>query len=275
MKPAPMNILFLCLARDCEDTLPRFFSYLEQLKSHEMHCTAIIGENGSRDGTRTLIEQATCPEIELVDTTFMERGKSRLVRMAIGRQALLEAANGRGVDQDYICVVDLDNIMREPPEPEAVMNGIERLKSDKNLFAIGATSLPVYYDLLSLRTEGHDYSNLNAEIAAAKMRPLTYFQFHQRRIYSNQRLMTRPYPILCTSSFNGFCVYNASDYWLGTYRAHNEANVCEHVTFNSSIAQATGKRMLIMPDLIVRAPADHAPVGFFRFWRDRIKERLF
>jgi len=267
-----MNILFLCLARNCESTLPTFFSYLEHLRSFGLLCTAIIGENGSRDNTRTLVEQTICPGIELFDTAFMESEKSRLRRMAKGRQALLEAANCRGVDHDYVCVVDLDGVISEPPAPEAVMNGIERLKSDDDLFAIGATSLPVYYDLLSLRTEGHDYSNLNAEIAVAKKRPFSYFHFHQRRIYRNQRLMTRPYPIHCTSSFNGFCLYNASDYWLGTYRAHNEASVCEHVTFNLSIAHATGKRMLILPELTVRAPADHAPVGFFRFWHDRIKE---
>jgi len=274
MKSVPINILFLCLARDCENTLPAFFSYLDDLRSSGLRCSAIIGENGSRDKTRTLIDQATDPEIDLVDTAVMETVKSRLVRMAIGRQALLEASNNKGNDPDYICVVDVDNIMLKPPEPEAVMKGIERLMTDRSLLAIGATSVPVYYDLLSLRTEGHDYSDLNAEITAAKKRLLGYFQFHQRRIYTNQRLMTRPDPILCTSSFNGFCLYNACDYWLGTYRAHNEANICEHVTLNMSIARATGKRMLIAPELFVWTPADHAPVGFFCFWIDRIKELL-
>ena len=270
-----MNILFLALARDCEDTLPTFFSYIENLKGHGLECAAIIGENGSRDKTRRLIEQAAGPRITLLDTAFMEGQKSRLKRMAMGRQALFHAAIGKGDDYEYICVVDLDNIFLEPPEPEALMKCIEGLRVDRNLFAIGATSVPVYYDLLSLRAEGHDYSTLNAEIAAAKRWPFTYFQFHRDRIYSDQRLMTRKDAIPCSSSFNGFCVYNASDYWLGTYRAHNEAEVCEHVTFNLSIKHATGKQMLISPALNVRAPADHIRVGFFRFWLDRIKERAF
>ena len=76
----------------------------------------------------------------------MEQGNSRLVRMAIGRQSLLEAANDRAADTDYVGVVDLDDAVLEPPTPEAVIKGIERLQVDRSLFAIGATSRPVYYD---------------------------------------------------------------------------------------------------------------------------------
>jgi hypothetical protein len=267
-------VLFLCLARDCEQTIPIFFAYLELLEKYGFHCTGIVGENGSRDRTRMLIEQAVGPRIELLDTTFMAAGASRLERMAIGRQALLERARARLEPGEYVCVADLDNVMIAPPDPTGVRTAIERLRTGKALFAVGATSDPVYYDLLSVRADGHDYSKMNAEITDAKRNPLTYFRFHQRRIYRNQRLLTQPEPILCTSSFNGFCLYNGKDYRLGTYRARDEADVCEHVTLNLSIASRTGKAMLIAPELIIQAPADHAPVGFLRFWRDRIAKLL-
>ena len=65
------SILFLCLARDCADTIPRFFSYLRRLESQGFRCAAIIGENGSRDGTRELIKRASGVHIELLDTSFM------------------------------------------------------------------------------------------------------------------------------------------------------------------------------------------------------------
>jgi hypothetical protein len=268
------QILFLCLARDCQDTLPGFLSYLKLLEKYELRCCAIIGENGSNDRTRELIEQAIGPQIDLLDTKFMEHGQSRLARMAMGRQALLELAKSREQAQDYICVTDLDEVMREPPEPEAVISAMERLKADDNLFAIGAASRPVYYDLLSLRAEGQNYSGLNAEIAAAKKKPFSYFQFHQRRIYSKQRTIAQLNPIPCASSFNGFCLYRAFDYLLGSYRGHDEADVCEHVTLNLSIGRVTGKQMLIAPELFIRAPADHTPVGLSRFWWNRLKERF-
>jgi len=254
---SPIGILFLCLARNCAKTLPLFFAYLKHLEGQEFRCRAIIGENGSSDGTRTLIEQANGPRLELLDTTFMADAKSRLVRMAVGRQAILEAAEARGIAEDYICVCDLDNVMTKPPNAAIVRTAIERLRTDKTLFAIGATSSPVYYDLLSLRVEGHDLSHLNAEITVAKKKPLSYYRFYQQRIYSNQRLMTRSDPIFCASSFNGFCIYNSHDYRLGSYRAPDEAEVCEHVSLNLSVGFITGKRIQIMPELTIQAPTDH------------------
>lgn len=250
-----------------------FFCFLNRLERRGYRCAAIIGENGSRDKTRLLICRAG-PKIELLDTTFMAAMSGRLVRMAVGRQALLERAKARGLMERYVCVADLDNVMIVPPAPEDLQSAIDYLRADKSLFAIGATSKPFYYDLLALRAEGHDYSDLNRELTKAKRRPLSYFQFHQQRIYAMQRQMTRPVPISCASSFNGFCLYNANDYMLGTYRAPDEAHVSEHVNLNLSIGRATGKKMLITPGLVVHAPSDHRPVGFFRFWSDRIRRQL-
>jgi hypothetical protein len=267
-----ISILFLGLARNCAETLPAFFSYMERLEDFGIRCAAIIGENGSKDRTRSLIEKAR--RVELLDTGFMSDRASRLVRMAVGRQALLEFARKSATAETHICVLDLDDAVLEPPQPEAVLAAIHRLDGNQKLFAVGATSQPVYYDLLSLRTSGHDYSNLYAEIVKAKKKPLSYFHFHQRQIYRNQRLVPRLHPIPCSSSFNGFCLYNRADYQLGTYRAENEADVCEHVSFNLSIARATGKQMLIAPEIVIRAPAAHIPVSFVRFWSDRIKERI-
>ncbi len=268
-----LSILFLGLARDCEGTLPIFFSFLDRLERHGFRCTAIIGENGSRDKTRLLICRAG-PKIELLDTTFMAVSSGRLVRMARGRQALLDRAKARGLTERYVCVTDLDNVMMAPPDPKDLQSAIECLQADNSLFAIGATSTPFYYDLLALRAEGHDYTDLNRELTEAKQWPLSYFQFHHQRIYAKQRQMTRPEPIACASSFNGFCLYNANDYVLGAYRAPDEADVSEHVSLNLSIGRATGKKMLITPGLVIHAPSDHCPVGFFQFWFDRIRKQL-
>jgi len=129
--------------------------------------------------------------------------------------------------------------------------------------------------LLSLRVDGFDFlSNLNTEITEAKKKPFSYYRFHKEHIYNNQKLMTSATPILCASSFNGFCLYNAKDYRLGSYHARDEADVCEHVSLNLSIGRITGKKMMISPDLVIQAPEDHAPVGFFQFWFERMKNRL-
>jgi hypothetical protein len=272
---SPTTILFLCLARNCAATLPAFFAFLRQLDGNGFSCSAIIGENGSTDASRTLIEEAAGPKIVLFDTQCMVGVDQRLRRLSVGRQALVEAALARGLREQYVCVADLDNVMTAPPSPKAIHAAIASLESNPALFAIGATSRPVYYDLLALRAEGMEFlENLHCAIEAAKKKLWSYYRFHQERIYRIQRQMTGRVPMLCDSSFNGICFYRACDYRLGSYRAADEAEVCDHVIFNRSIARLSGRKMMISPDLVLQAPADHAPVGFLRFWADRVRRRL-
>lgn len=269
-----VRLLFLCLARDCAETIPKFFAWLDELEPHGFQCRAIIGENGSQDRTRELIQAAGGSRIELLGTEFMSQEPRRLMRMAIGREALLQQSRKHQQHYDFVCVADLDNVMLAPPRPVALRDAAVRLEKDSTLFAIGATSRPVYYDLLALRAEGHDYASLNAEIASAQRKPWSYFRFHQRRIYSNQIAMTRPDPVPCLSSFNGFCMYNAKYYWLGTYLADNASEVAEHVSLNLSINRATGRTMLVSPDLYVATPQEHGPTDLLRFYARRMRKAV-
>lgn len=269
---ASTDLLFLCLARDCEHTLPTFFTFLAALQGAGLPCAALIGENGSRDATRALIEGSSVPGVSLVDTSGIATEPQRLLRMAKGRQLLLDLACAQREPPAFVCVADLDNVMAQPPPVEAIRSVMQTLASDKALFAIGASSTPVFYDLIALRARGHEYTTLDDEIQAAKRKPASYFRFHQERIYANQRRVTQDLPLRCVSSFNGLCLYNASDYCRGTYLSAAGASTCEHVVFNESIATSTGKQMLISPELCLQAPADHMPVGFVRFWLDRLRK---
>ena len=266
-------LLFLCLAQNCERTIPNFLDFLQDLRAVGFECYAIIGENGSTDRSRELIKSAYSQGVELLDTGDMSQHPNRLHRMAVGRDLLLHAARNRiSGPGAFICVADLDNVFEQPPDHKVVRQVISRLTKEHSLFAVGATSYPYYYDLLSMRAAGHDYSSLNAEIAKAKKNPFTYYGFHENRIYANQRAITAAGPIVCLSSFNGFCVYNANSYLAGTYLAENMDNVCEHVTMNSSIHTNTGQMMQIDPFLRIMAPSDHRPVGQVRFYLDRMQE---
>ena len=268
----PVRLLFLCLARDCEATINKFFSYLDRLNAEGFVCTVLIGENGSQDQTRAMILGAVSKNVHLVDTGIMSVQKGRLTRMAVGRQLLLETSRNMATQMDYVCVADLDNAMERPPDPSSVRSSVRSLQEDPGLFGAGATSTPFYYDLLSLKSDTYYNPRLPQELAEAKRRPLSYYRYHEDSIYARQREVTSPNPVFCESSFNGFCIYPVSSYYVGTYRCSEENNVCEHLTFNLSISLKTGKRMVIVPELTINAPRDHAPVSFGRFWMDRLKK---
>ncbi len=272
----PISIVFLCLARDCATTLGVFFNYVEALRSSGVKCDVLIGENGSRDNTRAIIVSAGSRNVQLVDTSAMSAGATRLNRMAIGREILLHAARDLNLlDHNFVCVADLDNVMVRPPEVAAMLRSLTQLDSDETLFAISATSQPVYYDLLALRASGHDYTPLHTAIEEAKRKPLAYFQFHRDRIYRWQHEVTRQIPLRCESAFNGLCIYKASDYNLGSYLADSDLPVAEHVAFNASIGRRSGRQILISPELVLDTPGDHRPVNVFHFWLDRFRASAF
>jgi hypothetical protein len=269
----PVRLIVLALARDCAPTLPVFFQWLRDLQGKGFSVTTWVGENGSQDGSRKLLDGAASGTFTVLETSFMAEAPNRLARMALGREALLEVARQQGGETDFVCVVDLDNVMASPPPPDALRAAL-RYFNDPTIFAIGATSDPYYYDLLSLQAPGHDYRRLQREINEAKKHPFSYYQFQRDRIFSVQRRLAITSAFRCTSSFNGLCLYRTEDFFRGSYRSEEETEICEHISLNHSIAGATGKTMLIVPDLRLSTPADHNPVGFLRFWADRVQKAL-
>src|SRR5262245_19196347 len=148
------DLLFLGLAKNCARTIPKFAKLLDRLEISNYNVRAIIGENGSRDNTRSVI-RSFYPRITPLDTSFMGKERSRLRRIAMGREALLQKA--KGLKADYVIVSDFDNVMEHPPRPDDIGTAIAHLQADPKLFAVGATSMPCFYDLLALRGGGIKY----------------------------------------------------------------------------------------------------------------------
>ncbi|MEM1371197.1 MAG: hypothetical protein AAGG72_03095, partial [Pseudomonadota bacterium] len=188
------RLLIVGLARDCAPTLPGFFSFIEQVQATGLRVAALIGENGSQDATRAELEAAAASGVplEVMDTSFMAEVSDRLERMATAREcqrlvacerfddiadkALMDAsqvgAQATSPDNDgasdFICVVDLDNVMAQPPSGTAIYSAIERLGKSNEHFAVSATSNPFYYDLLALRCAEYAREDLNERINDAK-----------------------------------------------------------------------------------------------------------
>jgi hypothetical protein len=267
---SPPKLLFLSLAQNCASTLPFFLHFLGELQRSGLNCAALIGENGSRDQTRALILKASPYNVHLCETDFLQSEPRRLVRMAQGRETLLTMAHEGWPDAQYICVVDLDNVFALPPQLHVMREIMTALSEDSSLFAVGASSSPVYYDLLALRTPLVDCSSLYSRIKSAQSNPFTYFHFHKQSVYPAQRKISQLLPLRCASSFNGMCIYKASRYYRGTYRADNENLVCEHVTMNASIGLRFAEEMLISDRLVLATPPDHGPATLFSFLMRRL-----
>ena len=263
------DVAVLALARDCARTVPAFLQWIDELDAGGVSTFVLVGENGSRDDTRGLLSRAQAAGVlRLEDTGFM-RDLPRLRRMAEGRQHMAARLAEARVAPRAVCVLDLDEPMSSPPRVEAFRAALARLLAADDLFAVASTSSPTYYDLLAFDDGQIAFDHLLDDIRAAETDPFTYYRLFADRIYPQQWRLTSPLEIRCVSAFNGLCLYRYGDYARGSYTAGSDFRVCEHLTFNRSIAAATGRAMVIDPTLAVRTPVEHGRRSFPMFWAQR------
>lgn len=254
------DVVFLALARDCASTIPGVVLGLEELRKSGLRTCLLVGENGSRDNSRELLENAVDSDglVHLVDTTFMTEARGRLERMAIGRQFLADQVKKLPGSVRTICVLDMDEPFLESLDIALFRASLSRLDSDDAIFALAATSRPSYYDLLAFEDETRSFTELDKRIERLQRNPVAYYRLFRDFIYPEQQRLTTASDIVCLSAFNGMCLYKADMYLQGSYLPSASGPwVCEHVTFNRSIAAASGRLMLIHGTLVLPQPSEH------------------
>jgi hypothetical protein len=268
------DILFLGLAKDCEPTVPVFLAALDTLADEGLKVFAVVGENGSADRTRELLDRAAARQrIEVVDTSPMAGEATRLRRMALGRQLLADRVASH--PSRVVCVVDIDEPFLQAV-PAATLRRVTNRLSDDDVFAVGATSRPAFYDLLAYEDDDTSFRGLDVEMHALQRSPWRYYRFFRDTVYPAQVRLTKSEDLYCRSSFNGLAAYRASVYERGSYRPRDDGpDVVEHIVFHASLAEATGlPHMVVDPSLVLPMPAEHGPRGAVGFWWQRVRKVL-
>lgn len=271
---AGTDIVFLALARNCARTLPGFMKFAETLKSRGLRCEVLVGENGSRDATRQMLRDLEARGyLRFLNTAFMANIPGRYERLARGREFLKNALAEGGLKPSTVCVVDVDSAMSAPPPASNFLTALKML-DERAYFAIGATSRPLFYDLLSYEDDTQSFAWLSEAVVEAKQHPLSYFRYVDDEVYRRLPKFTRDEAVECISSFNGLCLYRFEDYEKSSYVAEGDVRFCEHIIFNRRLAAITGKRMVISPLLTLATPPEHMPTGLFGFWMSRVMRHL-
>lgn len=257
------GIVFLALARNCAKYLPAFFAFLEQLSVEGIPVAAVVGENGSTDGTLELLKaaQARAENISYFDTSFIESipSSQRTRRLGEARAALARHASEQYPEARYICIIDVDNVLLTMPSPQSLLASAEKLYARDDIFGVSAISYPYYYDIAALRCDTFYTENVLPLIAENKRNILRYYGFMQENLYQVQRDFTASRIRLCESAFNGLCIYKPADYYLGSYVDPTMPDVCEHVILNLEIHRKTGRKILVDDSLAVAMPEEHGP----------------
>lgn len=266
------DVLFLALARDCATTIPGALEGLRRMQRYGISVHLLVGENGSQDQTRSLLDKAAeSGMVTVLDTSFMSRGAVRLEKMALGRQYLAERA--AHIASKVIAVVDLDERFLESLDPREFSRKVSRVEKSE-FFALAASSFPTYYDLLAFEDENRSFAVLEQEIRNRQTRPMAYYKFFRDCVYRVQEDLTSNGDIECRSAFNGLCLYRSDIYALGSYLPRAGELVCEHVSFNRAIAAKTGRQMVVDGTLKLPTPLEHGRRALPGFVFQRVNKLL-
>jgi len=273
----PSSCVLIGAARNIADKLPRSLATMAQIAALFSRSAIVIGENGSTDGTKAVLEtfRTTDPDRHHVLTLDAEANAipARTVRLALVRNKLLDYVHAHYSTYDYILMIDLDGILDGFDVPSIS----KALQTPGKWDALFANSTGKYYDIWALRSEAlnvtfdcwdlvrHMQVQYNVTQALAKQVAVTQYQ--------NLIPPTRdPVPVL--SAFGGLglyrlgsttgCVYNgittacSCTHLIKSIRPNScFPCACEHVSFHRDMIDKHGAKLFILPSLLVASQDEH------------------
>jgi hypothetical protein len=271
-------------ARDCAAHLPAVLANIARAADLFAEAAFIFVENDSRDETVDMLEAFAVKNsrVHIERATGLGAACTRRTeRLAIARNRYLERIAASDLQSfDYLIIVDMDEVNEEPWDRDALVRAIGFLQSSPEHAGVFANQPSLYYDMWALRhphacpgdvwDEVMEYAALNHPVSDADAFEATF----AKRLF---RLPEDQPPIEVDSAFGGLGIYRLGaaleQRYTGTRRRTLsvrgssvvlEAQVCEHVSFNSGVRRRAG-RLFILPWLINsrRPPANFNP-SFFR-----------
>lgn len=273
------SIIFLSLAQNCSLTLKNYFNFLEKFpKSFKIKF--IIAENNSKDNTRKILDDYSKinKDMTLIKADFLNRVEERILRITKGRHFLKNYIIKKKLKSEFVCVIDLDNVLKQKIELKNFFQILKDLrKNKKELNGISVKSNPYYYDILALKCDRFNLPNI-LNIQRDK-NIFSAYNIRKKHIYSIQKKVNSEKKLNTISSFNGLCVYNYNDFILGDYfygeKNKKKATFNEHIKFNLSLYKKNGKFIRISDKLYLSTPKEHfPPKNLFEFCLDKFLFKL-
>jgi hypothetical protein len=270
---AERKAVFAGVARDCAAHLPGVLDNLGRFAASYGSASFVLVVSDSRDDTRLLLERwlgRARPGCVIDLGVLEDRLPKRTERIAHARNVGLDAVTRHFADHDHLVVVDLDDVLASPVDPDGFARAAIWLDAAPMRAGVFANARPRYYDVWALRHERWCPADCwhpiwgrapGETFEAAKFREVFW-----RQIEIPPSLP----PIAVRSAFGGLGIYRLSFALGARYCGIEERGreTSEHVAFNAAITRAGGQ-LHIFPPLRVHAPRQHLyqPSEFKWRWR--------
>jgi hypothetical protein len=247
-------------ARDCEIFLPAVLKNITRIANLYSQAAFVFVENDSTDNTRDILQnwlgQHANSLLVCLDGLLVQETR-RTVRLAIARNAYMEALRPHLDEFDHMVVLDFDNVNCNVISEESLEEAIEFLDSSRQNAAVFANQLR-YYDIWALR---HDVWCPEDCWSKIMSRP-AYLPLHRavERYVTSRQISIHPStpPVAVRSAFGGLAIYKSDFVRTARYVGvlSDGSEICEHVAFNGEAVRGGGL-LHIFPKLVNQVPQDH------------------
>jgi len=260
MKKTERKAIIVGCARDCEDFLPAVLKNITMIANLYSQAFFVFVENDSKDNTRDILRQwliRRAHSLLVCLDGLSAQETRRTARLAIARNAYMEALHPHLEKFDHLVVLDFDNVNTNLISEESLAAAIEFLDSSKENAAVFANQAR-YYDIWALR---HDVWCPGDCWLEVENRP-AYLPLHRavERYVTNRQLRIHPAapPVSVQSAFGGLAIYKLNFVRAARYVGvlSNGSEICEHVAFNGTAVRAGGL-LYIFPKLVNQVAPEH------------------
>ena len=243
------RIIFLGCARNCLSQIEQSVAFMESLGGNFAEFEIVVLENDSSDGTgeclRDLMRSRRLRVIQKdgLACEFPER----TVRLSYCRNLLLDYAKSTG--SDYVCVCDLDGVVRNPFDMGGFLSNFEFESAWDAIFPVNSG---MYYDIWALRHSSicpFDYEramNLVPPSLGAHNALNLYLYQRQNLNFSALESWLR-----VESAFGGMGLYKAAALDFCNYYGFERGyQICEHTVLHENM-RALGAALYINPRFVI------------------------
>jgi hypothetical protein len=268
------SAVFVGLARDCAEQLPYVLDNIRVMAGFFAKTAFVFAENDSRDMTAETLEAfaAQRPDGHVLNFDGIAQSlpqRTRRFAYLRNRCVAFIRAEPRLRSYDYLVVMDMDDVNRDPLDPTAVAKAFQFLAARDDTAGVFPNCRGIYYDMWTLREPnlcpGDVWEDQLDYVLAHQVDDMTaYKKTFAPRLFALAE--TAP-PLAVTSAFGGLGIYKLRYALKAEYKGfkakeavqagvkhHFRFQVCEHVAFNTDITRQGGK-LYILPFFVNRITA--------------------
>lgn len=268
------KVVFAGAARDCAKELPLVLANVERLAPLFGQAVFMFFENDSKDDTKAVLKSWLDGReggYLAAQDGLAAQQPHRTLRLAIVRQAIIDAVRAQFADFDYLVLLDCDDVNVRPIDPPVFARAV-RFLQDSRAAGIFANAEGFYYDLWALRQRERCPGDIWEEMCDYALAHGTTDRETFAKVIGPKLFLLAPaaQPMEVESAFGGLGVYRIESVlrnnrpYAGSRTKVLPAGVqgltetaprefgwlcCEHVAFNAGF-RANGERLYVMPSLI-------------------------